>query len=53
MAARAGCSVITVRRRLFRAKSRFAKLARRDPALASCIEDSRSWTAWASEHEAS
>jgi RNA polymerase sigma-70 factor, ECF subfamily len=53
MAARAGCSVITVRRRLFRAKNRFAKLARRDPALASCIEDSRAWATWASNHESS
>jgi RNA polymerase sigma-70 factor, ECF subfamily len=29
-----GCSTVTVARRLFRARSRFAKLARRDPALA-------------------
>ncbi len=41
MAAEAGCSVITVRRRLFKAKARFEKLARRDPELASAIEDAR------------
>ncbi len=34
MAADAGCSVITVRRRLARALGRFEKLASRDPALA-------------------
>jgi RNA polymerase sigma-70 factor (ECF subfamily) len=37
----ARCSIITVRRRLSRAQSRFEKLARHDPALARCIEDAR------------
>lgn len=37
LAEEAGCSVITVRRRLFRAKARFEKLARRDPELASYV----------------
>jgi RNA polymerase sigma-70 factor, ECF subfamily len=41
LAAEAGCSVVTVRRRLFRAKSRFERLARRDPALASSLDDAR------------
>ncbi|HEX6274378.1 MAG TPA: sigma-70 family RNA polymerase sigma factor [Polyangiaceae bacterium] len=41
MADQARCSVITVRRRLSRAQSRFEKLARQDPALARCIEDAR------------
>ncbi|HEX6278125.1 MAG TPA: sigma-70 family RNA polymerase sigma factor [Polyangiaceae bacterium] len=36
-----GCSVITVRRRLLRARTRFEKLARRDPALAIRIERAR------------
>jgi RNA polymerase sigma-70 factor (ECF subfamily) len=41
MAAEAGCSVITVRRRLFKAKARFDKLARLDPELSSAIDDAR------------
>ena len=38
MAAEAGCSIITIRRRLYRARARFEKLARRDPELACCID---------------
>jgi RNA polymerase sigma-70 factor, ECF subfamily len=38
MAADAGCSIITVRRRLLRAQARFERLARRDPALAARID---------------
>jgi RNA polymerase sigma-70 factor (ECF subfamily) len=38
------CSVITVRRRLSKARRRFEKLARRDPALAHCIDDARVWS---------
>jgi RNA polymerase sigma factor (sigma-70 family) len=37
MAAAAGCSIITVRRKLTRALGRFERLARRDPALAPCL----------------
>jgi RNA polymerase sigma-70 factor (ECF subfamily) len=37
IAAQSGCSIITVRRRLFRARSRFTRLARKDPALARCL----------------
>jgi RNA polymerase sigma-70 factor (ECF subfamily) len=37
IASRDGCSVITVRRKLSRARIRFEKLARRDPALAACF----------------
>jgi RNA polymerase sigma factor (sigma-70 family) len=49
MAADAGCSAVTVRRRLFKARSRFAKLARRDPELASFIESSpRASAGWCS-----
>jgi RNA polymerase sigma-70 factor (ECF subfamily) len=33
IAAKSGCSIFTVRRRLRRARARFEKLARRDPAL--------------------
>jgi len=36
-----GCSLATIRRRLFKARARFEKLARRDPALARCIDDAR------------
>lgn len=43
----AGCSVVTVARRLFKARNRFEKLARRDPALARCVDqaatESPSW----------
>lgn len=38
MADAASCSIITVRRRLARALRRFERLARQDPALASCFE---------------
>jgi RNA polymerase sigma-70 factor (ECF subfamily) len=38
IAAKTGSSIITVRRRLSRARSRFEKLARRDPALAECMD---------------
>lgn len=41
IAADVGCSVVTVRRRLSRAQARFERLARRDPALARCIDDAR------------
>jgi RNA polymerase sigma-70 factor (ECF subfamily) len=44
MAAEAGCSIITVRRRLFKAKARFEKLCRLDPELASCLDEARAWT---------
>jgi hypothetical protein len=44
MAAEAGCSIITVRRRLAKAKARFEKLCRRDPELACCIDEARAWT---------
>jgi len=39
IAERAGCSVITVRRRLLKARGRFERLARRDPALSRCIDE--------------
>lgn len=39
IAADAGCAAITVRRRLTRARGRFERLARLDPALASCLEE--------------
>ena len=41
IAAESGCSTITVRRRILRARTRFERLARRDPALARCIDDAR------------
>jgi RNA polymerase sigma-70 factor, ECF subfamily len=41
IAAETGSSTITVRRRLLRARNRFEKLARRDPALAVCIDDTQ------------
>jgi RNA polymerase sigma-70 factor (ECF subfamily) len=44
IAEESGCSIVTVRRRLFRARSRFEKLARRDPALARCFDDARVWS---------
>lgn len=43
IAAEVGCSVITLRRRLSRAQRRFERLARRDPALAPCVNDGRRW----------
>jgi DNA-directed RNA polymerase specialized sigma24 family protein len=45
LAAREGVALITVRRRLSRARGRFAKLARRDAALAQCLESSPRWAA--------
>jgi RNA polymerase sigma-70 factor (ECF subfamily) len=39
IAAHAGCSSITVRRRLAKARRRFERLVRRDPVLARCLED--------------
>jgi RNA polymerase sigma-70 factor (ECF subfamily) len=44
IAAETGCSIVTVRRRLLRARTRFERLARRDPALARCIDDARLWS---------
>jgi len=40
-AANSGRSVFTMRRRLGRARARFEKIARRDPALAQCLDRSR------------
>jgi RNA polymerase sigma-70 factor (ECF subfamily) len=45
LAEEAGCSGITLRRRLARARTRFEKLARRDPALAPCFDAADTW--WA------
>ena len=39
IAARIGCSSITARRRLRKARKRFESLARRDSALARCLDD--------------
>jgi RNA polymerase sigma-70 factor (ECF subfamily) len=39
IAAKSGCSIFTVRRRLSRARARFEKLARRDPAHAPCLRE--------------
>jgi RNA polymerase sigma-70 factor (ECF subfamily) len=39
IAAKSGCSVFTMRRRLSRAQARFKKLARRDPVLAQCLRE--------------
>jgi RNA polymerase sigma-70 factor (ECF subfamily) len=39
IAADEGCSIITIRRRLSRARSRFERLARRDPALAKWLDN--------------
>jgi len=39
IAANNGCSTVTVARRLFRARNRFEKLARGDPALARCVDE--------------
>ena len=41
IAARTGCSTVTLRRRLHKARARFEKLARRDPALVSFIGSAR------------
>jgi RNA polymerase sigma-70 factor (ECF subfamily) len=39
LAKHSGCSVVTVSRRLHRARDRFERLARHDPALARCVEE--------------
>jgi RNA polymerase sigma-70 factor, ECF subfamily len=44
IAAEAGCSLITVRRRMLKARARFEKLARRDPALLSFIGSAGLWS---------
>lgn len=44
MAARAGCSVITMRRKLLRARGRFLRLARRDPTIAAYLEGKSPWS---------
>ena len=44
IAAETGCSIVTVRRRLLKARNRFEKLARRDPALAHCFDEARAWS---------
>jgi RNA polymerase sigma factor (sigma-70 family) len=36
-----GCSVVTLRRRLFKARMRFERLGRHDPELAACIGEAR------------
>jgi RNA polymerase sigma-70 factor (ECF subfamily) len=41
LAGQIGCSTVTVRRRLFKARMRFERLARRDPDLAACIGEAR------------
>jgi len=47
IAERTRCSLMTIRRRLFRARRRFERLARRDPELARCLDEaavsSRRW----------
>jgi RNA polymerase sigma-70 factor (ECF subfamily) len=49
LAEEAGCSGITLRRRLARARNRFEKLARSDPGLAPYFEATSSWwTRWRS-----
>jgi RNA polymerase sigma-70 factor (ECF subfamily) len=49
LAEEAGCSGITLRRRLARARTRFEKLARRDPGLAPCFDAKDTWwTRWGS-----
>ena len=42
IAARTGRSVVTVRRRLSKARTRFEQLARRDPALAPRLDEAAS-----------
>jgi RNA polymerase sigma-70 factor (ECF subfamily) len=44
IAEKSGCSIITVRRRLFKAKARFEKLALRDHELAACFHGARRWS---------
>jgi RNA polymerase sigma factor (sigma-70 family) len=39
IAANNGCSTVTMARRLYRARNRFEKLARGDPALARCVDE--------------
>jgi RNA polymerase sigma-70 factor, ECF subfamily len=41
LAGEIGCSIVTVRRRLFKARMRFERLARRDPDLSACIGEAR------------
>ena len=41
IAAKSGCSALTVQRRMNRARARFEKLARRDPALAQHLAEAR------------
>jgi RNA polymerase sigma-70 factor (ECF subfamily) len=48
LAEESGCSGITLRRKLARARARFEKLARRDPALAPCFDAAGTW--WARWH---
>ena len=51
IAENSGCSLVTMTRRLFKARNRFEKLARRDPALAPCVDqaalESPSWQRFA------
>jgi len=44
MAVEFGCTLVTLKRRLSRARTRFAKLARRDPVLASALARSAAWS---------
>ena len=44
IAAASGCSTITVRRRLLRARTRFLRLARQDPALWVQFQSARAWS---------
>lgn len=44
IASETGCSIVTVRRRLLKARTRFERLARRDPALSRCLDDARVWS---------
>jgi len=49
LAEESGCSSITLRRRLARARNRFEKLARQDPSLAPYFNaESSWWTRWRS-----
>lgn len=41
LADQSGCSVVTLRRRLLKARMRFERLARRDAELAACIGEAR------------
>jgi RNA polymerase sigma-70 factor (ECF subfamily) len=44
MAAAAGCTVITMRRKLLKARERFSRLARRDPTIAAYLDGSSAWS---------